>query len=224
MTKRRKRSNRRGSGGFTLIEMMMAMTITAVGLFSIIQSQYVAMRGHAMARERMEATMIAQGVMGEIRAQALGWSAMPGSIASSLITAAIPGIIPSAPPAVGVDIPFTDLRPWPSYFNRLIAPAASTARDLAYRINVRGESSQNTTNVLRALYRVHYVMYPLPVDPLQPTVVKNDLFRFIIVVSWDNKDHGEQSYLWDTEWAQEAHFFKRQIVILSFNVTQNKLY
>ena len=51
-------SERVGGGrGFTLIELMVAMVVLTLGLFSIIHLQVVTVRGHAYARERNEAAI-----------------------------------------------------------------------------------------------------------------------------------------------------------------------
>ena len=224
MAKQGMRPNGKGAFGFTLIEMMMAMTITSVGLFSIIQSQYVVMRGHAMARERMEATMIAQGAMQEIRTRALRWSAMPGTAASTTFLSIFPELALTASPGAGENLPFSALRPLPRYVGQPICLTGSTAINGAFKINTRGESVTNTPLALRALYRVHYLAFLLPINPTVPTVLRADLVRIVLFVSWDNKDHGEQSYDWAGEWYNEDHFFKRQMVQMTFNLTQNKLW
>lgn len=224
MTRATRRSNRTGRGGFTLIEMMMAMTITAVGLFSIIQSQYVVIRGHAVARERMEATMIANGVMQELRTRGLRWSAMPGSVSTTTFASIFPDIelttVYSAS-NMSPDISFGSLRPLQRYLGQTLVTGEDLGVADAPLINTAGQSG---TGALRAIYRVHYVAFNLPINPLDATSIRQDLVRIVIIVSWDNKDHGEQDYDWANTWSEEDHFFKRQMFQVSFNLTQNKLW
>jgi prepilin-type N-terminal cleavage/methylation domain-containing protein len=60
---RRNRSERRRSGGFTLIEAMIAMSILALGLLALAAMQLHAMKGGASGRNTSEAAMIAQTQM-----------------------------------------------------------------------------------------------------------------------------------------------------------------
>ena len=67
-TRRRRRS---GRSGYTLIELMVALVVLSLGLFSILQLQVYTVRGHAYAREKLEALRIAQGVAEELRTRSL---------------------------------------------------------------------------------------------------------------------------------------------------------
>ena len=66
-------TKRRHEPGFTLIELMVALVLLSIGLFSVIQLQVVTVRGGAFARERSEAQALANAVAEEMRARALNW-------------------------------------------------------------------------------------------------------------------------------------------------------
>lgn len=52
--------------GFTLLELLIALTIFAVGLLSIAQMQDVAIQGNSTSNVRTEATSLAQGILENI--------------------------------------------------------------------------------------------------------------------------------------------------------------
>ena len=59
--------SRSNSGGFTLVEVMMAMLIMSVGLFGLLQSVSVAYEHNARNRLREEAVQVAEEQMNEMR-------------------------------------------------------------------------------------------------------------------------------------------------------------
>ncbi len=56
--------------GFSLVELMIAMTIFAVGLLAVVSMQLTAIRGNSSANSLTTATAIAEGIIEEI----LAWS------------------------------------------------------------------------------------------------------------------------------------------------------
>jgi len=206
------RGARRGRAGFTLIEVMIAMTVLSLGLFAVIQLQVVSVRGNAYARERTEAYEIALGVAEEMRIQSLRWR--PGSNFATVFYAApyIPVANlppPPPPPPAGSDIPAGQMAAFPVYSNQIIGAA------LASNINLFG-----TVGGQRAVYRVHYAMHqvsPAPGQPADPRLV-----RVTVFVSWDNKDHGLQTGAWDpsVDPAADPTFWNRHMNAITFYLAQ----
>lgn len=56
-----------GQGGFSLIELLMAMTILSIGLLAVAQLQIMSMRGSMMARRFSVATYLAKEVIEEVK-------------------------------------------------------------------------------------------------------------------------------------------------------------
>jgi type IV pilus assembly protein PilV len=63
----RKNSIMKERSGFTLIEVMIALTILAVGLLALATMQIVSIRGNAFSTEMTYATMLAQGKLEQLR-------------------------------------------------------------------------------------------------------------------------------------------------------------
>ena len=61
------RTSRKDSGGFTLVEMMMAMLVLTVGLLGLLQSIQVAWQHNARNRLREEAVLLAEERMNDFR-------------------------------------------------------------------------------------------------------------------------------------------------------------
>lgn len=72
MRPRRARSRRRGSRGFTLIEVLVAMTILAVGVSALVMSAASATRRADYLRTREHARWVATNTMAEWQA-VVGW-------------------------------------------------------------------------------------------------------------------------------------------------------
>jgi prepilin-type N-terminal cleavage/methylation domain-containing protein len=199
--------------GFTLIELMVSLVVMTLGLFSVIHLQVVTVRGHAYARERTQATQIALGVAEEMRSQAKGWLAKRDGVKVAF-NSLFPDIVLITPaPAVGDQLDFADLRSLTKYAGQEIAADADFIN--AWRINTYGYSPDSGTALpvqwVGAIYRVHCVAHrvnlPLPAP-------QNTLVRVTVIVSWDNKDHGE-----GTDWANwvgEDNFWRRHMVTKTF--------
>jgi len=52
--------------GFTLVELLVALTLMAIGILAVVQMQIVAIQSNAIAQRLTVATNIAQGVMDDI--------------------------------------------------------------------------------------------------------------------------------------------------------------
>lgn len=78
-------STRGGRAGYTLVEVMMSLTILAIGATGIFALQGVAVRGNADAADLTAATNIGRDWLERIKTQALEWntSALPGDIADA---------------------------------------------------------------------------------------------------------------------------------------------
>lgn len=73
----RRRHHRRRRAGFTLIEVMIAMTLLVSGTIAIVQMQRVALRSVTVARELATATQLAQNVLEQLKLDAVTWT-QPG--------------------------------------------------------------------------------------------------------------------------------------------------
>ena len=203
-----------GDPGFTLIELMVAMVIMSLGLLTVVHLQVVTVRGHAYARERTEATQIAQGVAEEMRKQAEGWlSRRNGTKVSINDDDVLPNLVVIPPIPAGNQINFSDLRSVTKYTGQDIAADSDFVS--AWRINTMGYSPDSGAAppllCAGAIYRVHYVAHRIDLPPPAP---QNSVIRVTVIVSWDNKDHG-QGTNW-TNWAGVNNFWQRHMVTETF--------
>jgi prepilin-type N-terminal cleavage/methylation domain-containing protein len=223
-----------GSPGFTLIELMVAMTVLSIGLFAIIHMQIVTVRGHSYARERTQAYEIAMGVAEELRTWGHGWVELPdgsGDNFESTFTSSNANLdnnliqpTLAALPTAGDPLAFTTLNSLESY--RGYKVAADETLKTARLVNVFGMGpkvdlvSPTQLESCAAIYRVHYVAHPVRLEPGGGG--SPDLVRVTVVVSWDNKDHGDRSYDW-TKWGDDAAtFFNRNMVAVTFYLTRHR--
>jgi prepilin-type N-terminal cleavage/methylation domain-containing protein len=219
---------RKGAGreaGFTLIELMVALVVLSVGLFSIIHLQIVAVRGNAYARERYEASLLAQAVAEDLRTQVLVWMDMGG--AAPDFAGTFPQFTIDPVPAQGTEITMNELHSVQNFNGQIIA--AGDAPVLAQPINPDGLTQAGPASLdnARAIYRVHYTAHLVEVIPGQP--VDGEVVRFTVFISWDNKDHGAQNQarLWDEDlagWFNPATFFQRHMVTVTFYLARKKIW
>ncbi len=201
-------NTKKTESGFTLIELMAAMTILSLGLFSVIHLQVVTIRGNAYARERTEAFLLANGVIEEIRTRALAWIDE-----QSLQNKPFNEIFPKVPlleyPVDGV-ITQENLQALQEYRGLTIAESEDpvTARP----INIHGFNPVDFPGLegSRAIYRVHYVAHQVPL--MSGERPNDDLIRMTVFVSWNNKDHGLQSFDWGASW---DNFWDRHMVVIT---------
>ena len=224
-----------GSPGFTLIELMVSMTVLSVGLFAIIHLQVVTVRGHSYARERTQAYEIAMGVAEELRTWGHGWVELPdgsGYDFATTFTNANPNLninlinsTLAALPAQGSQLAYTSLNALESY--RGFKVAADGDLGNARLINIFGMGpyvdgvDAAELESCAALYRVLYVAHPVRLQPGPGAVGSSDLVRVTVFVSWDNKDHGDRSYAW-TAWAAAGTFFDRNMVAVTFFLNRHR--
>jgi type IV pilus assembly protein PilV len=207
--------------GFTLIEMMVAMTVVAVGLFAVVHLMVVSIRASAYARERTVAIEIAGAVAEELRARCRAWTTKPGGTFAD----AFPEIALTPPPPPGTNIDPANLRAF-EYFGGSLdvtSPAAQvigggSAPPTAFAINQWGAARDLLPGDIRAegaIFRLHYTAHQFNYVPgemnMPPgaTVNDYDMVLMIVFVSWDNKDHGSQRYDWAT-W--HTAFWQRHLV------------
>jgi prepilin-type N-terminal cleavage/methylation domain-containing protein len=215
--------NRRG---FTLIELMAAMVVMAVGLFSVIQLQLVSIRGTSYAQERSGAQEIANGVAMEILTRSLQWADAqptvgPGSTATFAGTFGTDIMPVEVPDNAATMIPWSDVHAIPSYLGKTIGNG-----NIAQLINTVGCSSLSSAHPdcqnigsKGQLYRVHYTAENVYLKQGDVTP-SPDLVRITLFVSWDNKDHG-LSYDWKT--IDGTNFWDRHMVAVTFLVSRNQL-
>jgi type IV pilus assembly protein PilV len=65
--KRPARQPRRGQGGFTIIELMIALTILLIGITGILSMQLTALKATSYSRHATEASVLAEDLMEELR-------------------------------------------------------------------------------------------------------------------------------------------------------------
>jgi prepilin-type N-terminal cleavage/methylation domain-containing protein len=206
--------------GFTLIEMMAAMVVMAVGLFAIIQLQLVSIRGNAYAQEVDQAAQLAMGVMDDLRVKALEWSSNDAGSNRWNYTFenAFPDNIYPVPEKINFD--YNDVQSLMFYKDKAIA-ASNQANTGEPPINVFGENWSNTsaTGVLGGvIYRVHYTAY----RPVINGVTSQNIVRVTVYVSWDSKDHGDYSHAYDTL-GDSNLFIQRHMVKLPFVLAKTRI-
>jgi prepilin-type N-terminal cleavage/methylation domain-containing protein len=219
-----------GSPGFTLIELMVAMTILAIGLFAIIHMQIITVRGHSYARERTQAYEIAMGVAEELRTWGHGWVELPSgsgydfagtftstnpSLATDIISSTL-----AALPEAGNPLTYANLNSLKSYRGKEISEDFTLKK--AKLVNIFGEgASAVELGGVGNIYRVHYVAHPIRLQSTD-AVGSQDLVRVTVFVSWDNKDHGDRSYDW-TKWGDDATtYFGRNMVAVTFYLSRHR--
>jgi prepilin-type N-terminal cleavage/methylation domain-containing protein len=209
----RRMSARTASAGYTLIELMVALVIMAVGLFSVVHLQFVSLRGVGYARERTDALMLANAIADELRTRALGWNNTTDFNDS---VGALPPVFSDIelvdPPEDPADFKETYLRAL-TRFNE-IDLAEGSGLEQAYLVNaagmpLNGSDTASLANA-KAIYRVHYTAYMMPLAP--GITGGNQVVRLILFVSWDNTDYGEQGYAW-TAW--KDNFWRRHMVAVN---------
>lgn len=210
---RRSKSRGGGRGGYTLIELMVALVVLSLGLFSVIQLQIVSIRGNTFAEEINQATLIALGVMEEIETQGMMWVDQPtGSpVADNPYATAVPHIITQTSPNMGDPVLFSTLSSV-QYFNGCTIATGNDVSN-ALRINFLGNPG-NTAGLAgeAARYRVHYIAHPLTltqdatVFAGMPPEARDSLVSIKVFVSWYNASHGpKEKYDW-TNWDDTGSF------------------
>jgi prepilin-type N-terminal cleavage/methylation domain-containing protein len=213
--------------GFTLIELMAAMVVMAIGLFAIIQLQLVSIRGNSYAQERSNAQEIADGVAQEIMTQSLEWVNLTpngpnvsfGALFSPPLHTLI--LVNANPVPMGDQIPFAALQPLTMYRGKAIG--------LNDTINTAGCSSLSAADPecgqylgkIGRIYRVHYIaqVFPLMRGAANPNPAQVQVVFIKVYVSWDSKDHGPQDHAWDS--ILENDFLNRHMVTATVYARQN---
>ena len=218
------RTGNRRRAGFTLIELMVAMVIMSVGLFAVIHMMVVSSRASAYSQERSTALQIAHAAAHELRARSRAWWRDPRLPPYNGFAAAFPDLAPlTADPLLG-DLAPVGMAPI-GFFGGDLAPGLGTQISVlgstnlidAFAINQWGNSHDMLGNVIDAegsVYRLHFIAHQFDrrPDSFAGIPVRNwDLVRVLVVVSWDNKDQGEQNYSW-TAWDTDANFWRRHMV------------
>jgi type IV pilus assembly protein PilV len=62
-----RKPGRRGQGGFTIIELMIALTILLIGITGILSMQLTSMKATSYSRHATEASVLAEDLMEELR-------------------------------------------------------------------------------------------------------------------------------------------------------------
>jgi type IV pilus assembly protein PilV len=116
---------RRQSQGFTLIEVMIAMVILAVGLLSLMTMQIVSIRANAFSSEMTYASMLAQSRLEQIRNMSYT-SINPGTVTDTVpASASTKGMAYAVETKVEDNLPATDMKTITLTINWTGTPAGS---------------------------------------------------------------------------------------------------
>jgi len=218
------------ASGFTLIELMVALVVLTLGLFPVIQLAFVSARGHGYARERAGAVLMAQAVAEELRTRAVLWTLLPGVSGN---TAAFDEVFTgdhvilgwnNQAPAAGTELKYTNMHALRMFNNEYLATADGISAARLTNIQGKtcpGQGDDTAAECVGAIYRVHYIAYGVPLDPATPANIDPNLVRVIVIVSWDNKDHGDKDFSWGA-WADEENFWRRQMVVVSLFLARSR--
>jgi len=210
----------RGRRGFTLIELMVALVVLSLGLFSIVHLQIVTVRGHTYSRERAEAMEIANGIAQYLQTKGLEWADLRNGvdILPTVVYADVLGNTPlvDPPPPQGTDINFAALGAVERYVDMTTSADATPAA--ASAINVFGKNPVSNPGLdgARGAYRVHFVAHQIP---LQNDPPGGRMWRVTIFVSWESKDHG-MDVNWSSWWTDETAYWNRHMVSVTTIIRQ----
>ncbi|MFB6351588.1 MAG: prepilin-type N-terminal cleavage/methylation domain-containing protein, partial [Bradymonadaceae bacterium] len=73
MSNRSDKSRKRGPRGFTLVEVLVAALLFAIGMVALVAMQFTALDGYASARDVTQATQAGQRVIQMMRTEAQQW-------------------------------------------------------------------------------------------------------------------------------------------------------
>jgi len=222
MNTTRKKTTQRG---FTLIELMVALVVLTIGLFSIIHLQVVTVRGHTYARERAEAYEIGLGVAQNLQVLAKEWVEMRvgGNQSFQAVFGNMLGAnsLVNPAPQAGNPIPIASLQSVQRYLD--IDTSADANPGTASAINIFGRNPVTDAGLLgaRGGYRVHYIAYNIPLRAGEVPDLR--VVRVIIFVSWESKDHGTDVD-WTNWWNGGAGFWNRHMVTVTTTIRQARHY
>lgn len=208
--------------GFTLVELMVALVVLSLGLFSVIHLQVVTIRGHSYAREREEAYQIAQGIAENLRTRALQWEDLRNPAPDKTFEEVFPEIAKiTPPPAGGAVIDINTLRALQEYAGTGIAADSSAESAAPINVFARNPTDHPDLPGARGAYRVHYIAYDVPLEEGVPP--DGRLVRVTIFVSWESKDHGADVD-WSNWWNGGAGYWNRHIVSVTTYLRQARKY
>ena len=222
MDPKRTGSRAGGRAGFTLIEVMVSMVIMSVGLFAIAHMIVISVRASSYGWERTTALEIAHAAIEELQARSNIWiqrANVPSQFEDGGIFDDI-GL--AAEPAPGLSMAPEDVAALLRFGGSLDIGqanqiASAPTREGAYAINQFGAAREIVPGSLAsegAIFRVNYIAFPFTRTPdaFHGMAARNwNLVYVLVIVSWDNKDHGEQDYAW-TDW--DSNFWKRHMVVV----------
>jgi prepilin-type N-terminal cleavage/methylation domain-containing protein len=74
-----KTNRRRTQRGFSLIELLIAMVVLAIGIMATMAMQFIALAGYSAARDGTAAADVGRAVEQRLKAEILQWSPTPGA-------------------------------------------------------------------------------------------------------------------------------------------------
>ena len=209
--------------GFTLVELMVALVVLTLGLFSVIHLQIVTIRGHSYAREREEAYQIAQGIIEEMKIRNLEW------VDLRMLDPDLEefddhsqGLIISPSPLYGNDIDIADIRALRLYGGTDIAADDNPQSAAPINIFARNPTADPGLPGARGAYRVHYVAYHVRPENLDGPDL--DMVRVILFVSWESKDHGTDVDWSGGGWWNTGTYWDRHMVSVTAYLKKNRRY
>lgn len=152
--------------GFTLIEVLIASVLFAVGMIAAMAMQYTALGGYTSSRDTTNATQVGERVMQVIKAESQKWRGLNdiGSISNGVYQKSGSGYWDKASLLSAMDgSPWT----WQAVFTQPVDARLSDAGARQYCAYVRGEeitdSSLSTPGGQTGIFRVQVaVVYPGP--------------------------------------------------------------
>ncbi len=146
------------AGGFTLVELLVAMLILAIGIMAALSIQFTALGGAMASKDNTTAADVARRVINVMRVDSQQWRKK--TIAATVVNATYANSsFKSSPLLASVSTDWT----WVSLFSAPVDTRLTTYGNARYCAYARGHYFTSTKHTTKDIFQVHIaVVYPGP--------------------------------------------------------------